>query len=71
MLTQLSQLEDIDKCENPDRAPSFTPTNKDLESSIKATANEIDYIKKVYDQTGWPERSSDNQVKQHAILEQE
>ena len=71
MLTQLSQLEDIDKCENPDQHPNFAPTNKVPEYRTKATSDDISYIKRVYDQAGWPERSSDNQMKRKPVFEQE
>ena len=64
MLTQLSQLEDIDKCENPDQHPNFAPTNKVPEYRTKATSDDISYIKRVYDQV-------DNQMKRKPVFEQE
>ena len=64
MLTQLSQLEDIDKCENPDQHPNFAPTNKVPEYRTKATSDDIDYIKRVYAQV-------DNQVRHQPDIEQE
>ena len=71
MLTQLSQLEDIDKCENPDQHPNFVPTNKVPEYRTKATSDDNGYIKRVYDQASWPSRRDANQMKHKPVFEQE